>query len=94
MSEQKETDNQHQVEEVLGWLEERLRYGEFHIVDLWLDNADPNCLNSTAIIAALSITFHGKDKLTKRDGFLALAEPLLKERLGEERANKLLLHRR
>lgn len=88
------SDDQKQVEEVLFWLEERLRHGEFNIVDLWLDNADPNCLNSTAILAALTITFWGKDKLTKRDGFLALAEPLLKERLGEERANKLLLHRR
>ncbi len=55
-------DDQKQVEEVLFWLEERLREGNFAIADLWLDNADPNCLNSTAILAALTITFWGKDK--------------------------------
>jgi hypothetical protein len=94
MSENKEIDDRLQVEAVLGWLEERLREGHFNIVDMWLEKVPIEALNSTSIIAALTITFWGKDKLTQRDGFLARVEPVLKERLGEERANKLLLHRR
>lgn len=89
-----EEDDQRQVEIVLEWLEERLREGHFDIVDMWLSNVDLTLLNSTSILAALTITFWGKDKLTKRDDFLERIKPLLKERLGEERANKLLLHRR
>ncbi len=80
--------------QVIAWLEERLSDGEFDIVDFWLEHAELDQLSDTAIIGALSMTFHGKHELTKRDGFLARAEPHLKKNLGEERAEKLLFRRR
>lgn len=82
------------VYETISWLEERLRNGEFDIVDFWLEHADITQLSDTAIIGALSITFWGKKELLKRNNFLARAEPHLKKNLGEDRANKLLLYRR
>jgi len=87
-------NNQKQVEEVIALLETNLSAGNFDIVDLWLKNADLTELNSAAIIGALTMTYWGKDKLVNRQEFLNKAEPLLKERLGEERAEKLLLRRR
>jgi hypothetical protein len=80
--------------EIISWLEERLSDGEFHIVDFWLEHAELDQMSDTGIIGALSMTFHGKHELTKRDGFLLRAEVHLKDSLGIERANKLLKHRR
>lgn len=82
------------VYETISWLEGHLREGSFFIVDFWLENADLNQLSDTAIIGALSMTFHGKQELTKREGFLARAELHLKRNLGEERAENLLKNRR
>lgn len=82
------------VYETISWLEERLSDGEFNIVDFWLEHADLNQLSDTAIIGALSMTFWGKKELTKRDGFLARAEPHLQRNLGQIRAENLLKNRR
>jgi hypothetical protein len=82
------------VYEVISWLEDKLSDGEFDVVDFWLEHAELDQLSDTAIIGALSMTFWGKEKLFKRDGFLARAEPHLKKNLGEERAERLLFRRR
>lgn len=91
MTEYKRSDD---VYKTISWLENRLSNGEFDIVDFWLEHADITLMSDAAIIGALSMTFHGKHELTKRDSFLARAEPHLKKNLGEERANKLLKYRR
>lgn len=66
----------------------------FMLWDFWLENAELHQMSPTGIIGALSMTFHGKHELVKRDEFLARAEVYLKDSLGIERANKLLKHRR
>jgi hypothetical protein len=86
--------DQAQVEGVIALLEEHLSDGDFAFVDLWFDHADLDALSPTSIIGALSISYWGKDKLTRREAFLQRAEIVLKEKLGEERAEKLLFRRR
>ena len=88
------TDRPDDVYLIISWLEDRLSNGEFHIVDFWLEHAELEQISDAGIIGVLSMTFHGKHELTKRNGFLARAEPILKKNLGEERAEKLLKHRR
>lgn len=87
-------DNQKQVEQVLILLEENLRHGNFQTVDYWLDSTDLESLCDAAILAALSITYWGKESLSRRDAFLKRAEIVLKKNLGEERSEKLLVRRR
>lgn len=82
------------AEDVLLELEPLLRKGEFTVVDAWLAREDPEDLDPVATLAALTITFWGKDKLTKRDLFLERAEVALKRQLGTQRAEALLRHRR
>lgn len=86
--------DQARLEKVIELLEEHLSDGDFAFVDKWFDYADLDLLSDSSIIGALSITFWGKDKLTRRDAFLQRAEIILKKRLGEERAEKLLKNRR
>ena len=86
--------NQKQVEDTLEFLEKNLRTGEFDIVNDWLINIDLNNLNSTSILAALTITFWGKTNLSNRIAFLDKAEVILKQRLGDVRAENLLKNRR
>jgi hypothetical protein len=80
--------------QVITDLEHSLRSGNFEWVDLWFDNIDIKKLSEACIIAALTITFYGKNKLVRRDAFLQCAEVILKERLGEDRVEKLLKNRR
>jgi hypothetical protein len=86
--------DQAQVEGVIALLEEHLSDGDFQFVDNWFDYADLDALAPVSIIGALSISYWGKDKLTRREAFLQRAEIVLKEKLGEERAEKLLFRRR
>ena len=79
---------------LLSWLEENLRSGDFAIVDKYLSETIINSLDTEDILIVLTFTFWGKDKLFNRETFLALAEPVLKLRLGEERTIKLLKNRR
>jgi hypothetical protein len=83
-----------QLQDIIFLLEERLRNGDFAFVDNWLDRADLDSLASVSIIGALTITYWGKQELTRRDAFLQRAEVVLKRNLGEERAEKLLCRRR
>ena len=86
--------DQAQLEGVIALLEEHLSNGDFQFVDNWFDYADLDALSTTSIIGALSISYWGKDKLSRRETFLQRAEIVLKEKLGEERAEKLLFRRR
>lgn len=83
-----------QLEGVIELLEDHLSDGDFAFVDSWFDHADLDALAPVSIIGALSISYWGKDKLTRREAFLQRAEIVLKEKLGEERAEKLLFRRR
>ena len=87
-------NDQAQLEGVIALLERHCSAGEFNLVDDWFDHADLDALSPTSIIGALSITYWGKKELTRRDAFLQRAEIVLKEKLGEERAEKLLFRRR
>lgn len=87
-------NDQAQLEGVIALLEEHLSDGDFAFVDNWFDYADLDALSPTSIIGALSISYWGKKELTRRDAFLQRAEVVLKEKLGEERAEKLLKNRR
>ena len=55
-----------------------------------------NCKNKYSKLSwlILSFTYYAKDKLVKRDLFLEQAEVILKNSLGEKRAEKLLQQRR
>ena len=86
--------DQKQVEGVIALLEGYCSDGDFASVDSWFDHADLDNLSDVSIIGALSITFWGKDKLSRRDAFLQRAEIVLKRNLGEERAERLLKNRR
>lgn len=88
------SDDQKQLEDVIMLLEEHLSDGDFTFVDNWLAYADLDALSDVSIIGALSITYWGKEDLSRRDGFLKRAEVVLKKRLGEERAERLLKNRR
>jgi len=86
--------DQKQVEGVIALLEEHLSDGDFQFVDNWFNYADLDALAPVSILGALTISYWGKDKLTRRESFLQRAEIVLKEKLGEERAEKLLKNRR
>jgi len=86
--------DQKQVEGVIALLEEHCSDGDFAFVDNWFDHADLDALSPTSIIGALTITYWGKQELTRRDAFLQRAEIVLKDKLGEERAERLLCRRR
>ncbi len=87
------TDSKRMVD-ILLFLEGLLSNGNFDKVDSYLDSVDLGTIGNVSIIAILSITYHGKDKLAKRDLFLERAEVFLKDNLGEERAENLLRWRR
>lgn len=87
-------DDQKQVEDTIIFLENLLRNGEFATVDEYLSSVNLETLSSTSILGALTITFWGKDKLSKREQFLKRSEVILKKNLGETRAEKLLRWRR
>ncbi len=81
-------------QELLGWLEENLRHGNFELVDDYLARDNPERLTEVGMLIVLTITFHGKEHLANRNIFLEKVEPLLKARLGVERAENLLKNRR
>lgn len=87
-------DEQKEAEDVLSELEFKLRSGCFREVDDLLDLWRPDAMGVPAVLCALTITWHGKDKLTRRQFFLSQAEESLERRLGKERAEHLLKNRR
>lgn len=77
-------------------LEGLLSNRDYEGVDELLDGDDcvPSDLDPAGILAVLSITYWGKDKLKNRGKYLARVEPVLVLRLGRERAEHLLENRR
>lgn len=82
------------LEHAVTVLEYELRNGNVSRVDNVLSLLDPEVLTPLIIIGILTITFWGKDYLTKRAEFLAKAEIALPKQLGTERAERLLQNRR
>ena len=74
--------------------ERLLRAGDFGAVDNMLISTDPDDLDTAPLLALLTITFHGKHKLDGRAPFFAWSEKILVQRLGVERAGRLLERRR
>lgn len=88
-------NDQKQLENVVGLLERFLREGKPEEADQWLMNAKPEELASGSILGALTITcYSSEENLPHRKDFLIKAETVLRERLGDERANNLLKNRR
>ncbi len=87
-------NQQEQLQAVLDRLEEDLRLGRDDEADRWLSSANPDDLYPVTVLGALSITFWAKDRLAQRVAFLERAERSLRTRLGDERTEALLIHRR
>lgn len=81
------------TEVVIGTFEHALRLNAFNDVDALFPQLNLS-LPPAALLGALSITFHAKDKLKNRDAFLARVEEKLRAELGDERTEDLLKHRR
>lgn len=79
---------------MLDALEWHLRNGEFDDVDAVLVELEPARLGTAVLLVVLTITWHGRDDLLERDGFVLRAERALRERLGAARAEALLASRR
>lgn len=85
---------QRSVEVLLARYERLLSAGDFAEVDRQLQKFPVDTASPLALVTITSITFHGKDQLHERAGFLARAEVRLRALLGDERANNLLRFRR
>lgn len=83
-----------EAEQALQAYEWLLRKGYFGVVDMLLDGMDPAGMSEQETLTILTITFHGKDRLRRRDAFLLKAEQSLAYRFGSARARKLLEARR
>lgn len=85
---------QRSVEVLLARYERLLSAGNFAEVDRLLKVFPVDTASPLALVTITSITFHGKDQLHERTDFLARTEARLRGTLGDERAEKLLEHRR
>lgn len=69
--------------------------GVYSTVDHMLDHAPLETMTPTAILAVVTMTFHGKAFLARRDAFLVRAEAVLRTQLGDNaRVDRLLENRR
>lgn len=99
-TERQPIDDDDQPEIYLKYYEQALRaardgYGVYSTVDHMLDHAPLESMTPTAILAVLGITKHGDIYLTRREAFLARAEPVFRAKIGDDaRADKLLENRR
>lgn len=66
----------------------------FAEIDAMLDALEPEKLLPEVIIAVLMLTRFEKDKIRRRISFLDRAQSSLRDRLGAERAERLLASRR
>jgi hypothetical protein len=82
------------TEVILGSFEFVLRMGKFDDADVLLTQLNIATLPPEALLSALSITFHAKDKLKNRETFLVQVEARLRADLGDVRTEDLLKHRR
>lgn len=83
-----------QVEEVVGTFERWLQRGMYGQVDdllmlMKIEDSPP-----AVLLGVLSITFHDKAQLKRREDFLRRAEAKLRAELGDTRAEDLLRNRR
>jgi hypothetical protein len=80
--------------DILSMLEGLLYNGRFKEVDTWLNECDVLTLPGLAVLMALTITAHGKDKLLHRDAFVIKAEQRFIDVYGKVRAEELIKNRR
>ncbi len=86
-------NEQKAVEITLANFEALLRAGDFAGVDELLECSPVDDDTPAEIVAILSITFHGKDKLRERTAFVERARAFLTDKLGAECARDLMEHR-
>ena len=86
--------SQRDVEDAMMVFEWLLRSGKFNVVSVLLDDTDPETMDPAETLGILTITYHGKERLPRRDAFVARAEKAMVRQLGSERAMKLLETRR
>jgi len=89
-----ENNSQNNLEDLVAWLEVNLRKGKYDLVDLYLLNVSVADLEPSCILAVLNFTSFERDKFKNRVLFLEQAESILKNRLGNDRAESLLKFRR
>ncbi len=85
---------QQALRSILAKLESQLRDGDAAGADAVLKLVDVARLAPSVLLAALSITSHGRESLGERTPFLERAESELIKQLGETRTRKLLASRR
>lgn len=68
--------------------------GRFDDADEHLKGLDPDALEPGDVVCVLSATYCVRERLSSRPAFLARAEVVLAEKLGAERAERLLKNRR
>ena len=84
---------QRAVEITLSNFEVLLGAGDFAGVDELLECSPVDDDTPAEILAVLSITFHGKDRLRERTAFVERERTFLTDKLGNERAHALMEHR-
>lgn len=89
-----ESNEQRALERAISTFERLLRAGRFTEADALLEKAQVRRLGPSVLVGILTITFHGKDRLPHREGFLRRAESVLYDVIGKDRAERLLTGRR
>lgn len=89
-----EQEQQRQTEEALAGFEHWLSQDMFLQVDDLLQTLRIEKFCAAALLAVIAITFHARDKLKHRDGFLQRVEVKLRAELGNARTDDLLKNRR
>lgn len=90
----KETKEIDESANALVFFSELLNSSFYDVVDMELDRFDVDAVHYATILSVLSITWHGKQHLQRRDAFLARCEVRLSKELGERRTQLLLKTRR
>ncbi len=83
-------DEDERMDLVFEALDDAFCAGEFALVDARLPLVDVTQHNPTVLLGILTMTWHAKEHLPSRPAFLDAAEASMRERLGNERAAKLL----
>jgi hypothetical protein len=88
-------DAQRQLVQWLCTLEPLLRMGDMAAADKFLDDlVVTEDVHTASLLGVISLTWHAKAHLYRRDAFIERVDPVMIERLGKERAENLLNHRR
>jgi hypothetical protein len=86
--------SQAEAESWLVRIERLLTMGAFYEASELLRKLDVDQLGSATLVSLAAITFHAKDHLNSRLGFIERVELALTDRFGAERAASLLKERR